>query len=783
MQLRVDVRKKQDALGDLFGIFFEDLNHAADGGLYAEMVQNRSFEFDSIDNPAYDHLTAWEKIEQGGTVKLVVETGNPVSCKNPHYLGMDIIFPGEDVGVMNLGYNSGFAFEEGHGYYFTCYAKREQNLEEPLKVSLRGRDGTVYAKQEFTVTDSWQKYELEIASPVTDKSGRLAVTAQGRGKVYLDFVSLFPKDTYKGRRNGMRRDIAEKLEALEPRFMRFPGGCLVHDGSLDGDARDSQYRWKNSIGPLEERPARRSNWGYNQTLGLGFYEYFQFCEDIHAKPLPVLPAGYDPHHHRAAPLDRLKPWIDDALDLIEFANGGPETEWGAKRAAMGHPQPFGLEYIGIGNEEVGEDFFVRYEVIAKAVKERYPKIKVVGTSGPFAEGGEFDRGWDWARRTDTDLVDEHYYQPPEWFLANHHRYDSYDRKGPKVFLGEYASWGNTWYNALTEASFMLGLERNAGAVGMACYAPMLCNVDYINWQPDMIWFDNHRVYATPNYYVQKLFMQHQGDCLVQVEAWDAPENEVWTEEADRLKGRIYLTGYESTAEYSDICVINEDTGEEVHYEDCVVKPGERRELDAPESVNYTLKLKARELEGFKGFEIFFAHQDEENNCSWVLGGWQNQDTLVTHKINGRRADLSQYLLEVEKDREYSLELRVRGRRVETSVDGNVIHNTQCKPVVVEPLYYSASVEEGSGDIILKAVNMRPESRTVQICLEGAAGMEDCRIYQMCGWEKSAENDFAHPQRVSPAEYSVKTEGNEMRFEFPGESFTVMRFQAEPGYKL
>ena len=255
--------------------------------------------------------------------------------------------------------------------------------------------------------------------------------------------------------------------------MRFPGGCLVHDGSLNPEDRNSMYRWKNTIGPVEERPARRNSWGYNQSLGLGFFEYFQFCEDIGAKPLPVLPGGYDPHHQRIVPLNELQPWIQDALDLIEFANGTPEAEWGGIRARMGHEAPFGLEYIGIGNEEVGDAFFERYPFFHRAVREKYPEIKIIGTAGPFSAGSEYEKGWKCAKEYGSDLVDEHYYHTPEWFLANHHRYDNFRAQDPKVFLGEYASWGNTWYNALAEASFMLGLERNAKAVGLACYAPML----------------------------------------------------------------------------------------------------------------------------------------------------------------------------------------------------------------------------------------------------------------------------------------------------------------------
>lgn len=803
MKLVINTKEPGTSLGDMFGIFFEDLNHAADGGLYAEMVRNRAFEFAPVDHETYHHLTAWEKIENDGTACLVTETGNPISDKNPHYLGLDIIFPGKDVGVWNLGYGDGMALEEGKHYLFSCYAKREQDHDAPLKVSLRSREGRIYAQREFVLTDTWQKYELELASPVTDYTARLAVTAQGRGKIYLNFISMFPADTYKGRKNGMRRDIAGMLEELHPKFMRFPGGCLVHCGSLDGDARDSQYRWKNTLGPVENRPARRNNWGYHQSLGIGYYEYFQFCEDIHTKPLPVLPAGYDPHNHRAVPVDKLKPWIDDALDLIEFANGGTDTVWGAYRAELGHPEPFGLEYIGIGNEEVGQEFFERYRIICQAVKEKYPQIKVIGTSGPNAAGGEFERGWACAWETGTDIVDEHYYQSPEWFLANHRRYDGYDREGPKVFLGEYASWGNTWYNALTESSYMLGMERNAGTVAMACYAPMLCNVNYVNWKPDMIWFNNHQVFGTANYYIQKLFMHHQGSRLLEICGEEMPEKEVLTKNADRIAGKILLAGYESRAEFSGISVTDEDSGQVHVFDDCIVEVSERRELEAVSCVNYTLKLRAKEIDGRKGFQIFFGHQDEENQLWWTLGGWQNQDTFIGERINGRSSDLSQYLMSIQKDQEYDLELRVRGRQIETWVDGKRIHCIESRPVVIEPLYYSASMDEESGDVILKVTNMRKEGQRVEICLpdfgdaaaqeevssglRGAGAVEPdhsfkvhcsgglcCRVWQMSGWKPEAENDFEHPELITPREWEMKVGREGFFYEFPAESFTVFR---------
>lgn len=608
MILTVHTKHETEKLGDLYGLFFEDINHAADGGLYAELVQNRSFEFCGVDNAAYHGLTAWEKIENNGRAALTIQEGGTVSERNPHYLEMDVVEPGWDVGVWNLGFNGGIPLKKGADYRFSCYARSRDAGVTHIKVSLRSADGTIYQEKTLPVESRWTKYEEDFTAPTDDWTGRLAITVTGKGRVHLDFVSLFPADTYKGRRNGLRRDLAEALEAMRPKFLRFPGGCLVHDGSLCAEDRDSQYRWKNTIGPLEDRPARRNNWGYNQTLGLGYYEYFLLCEDLGAKPLPVLPGGYNPHSGQAAEGEALEEFIQDALDLIEFAKGAPDTPWGAKRAEMGHPEPFGLEYLAIGNEEVGQAFFDRYPLFYNAIKAKHPEIRVIGSSGPFAGGPEYDRGWRSARQDGAELVDEHYYQSPEWFIANHHRYDDFP-EGPKVFVGEYASKGNTWFNALAEATYMIGLERNARAVGLACYAPLFCNLDYVNWQPDMIWFDNHQIMRTPNYYVQKLFMEHQGDALLAQE-WKATGAPVKLYPfPDSLTGEIILSGHESTVEFFDLSVTNLDTGEIREWEP--VRCGsEEQPLGRIPWKNYALRLKAKEVDGWKGFRIWFACQDE-----------------------------------------------------------------------------------------------------------------------------------------------------------------------------
>ncbi|ASA21442.1 alpha-L-arabinofuranosidase C-terminal domain-containing protein [Paenibacillus donghaensis] len=787
--LTIHPRRRGAELGDMFGIFFEDINHAADGGLYAELVQNRSFEFDPIDHREYHALTAWETVERGGgKAAVTIETSHPLNERNPHYAVIEILAEGAGVGILNQGFNSGISLTKGESYLFSVYARRDNSFNEPLVLTLESHEGVVHAEASITVDSAeWRKYEVRLTAQDTDVSSRLVLVTTGSGKLYLDMVSLFPEATFRGRPGGMRKDISEWLAALKPKFMRFPGGCLIHDGSLNPDARDSLYHWKNTLGDVAQRPSRRNNWSYNQTLGLGYYEYFQFCEDIGAKPLPVLPGGYNPHRNQAVPLDELEPWIQDALDLIEFANGDSSTPWGSKRAELGHPEPFGLEYVGIGNEEVGEPFFERYPYFHRAIKERYPDIKVINSSGPFAAGSEYDRGWNSAKGHGSDLVDEHYYQSPEWFLANYHRYDNFKADEPKVFLGEFASWGNSYYNALAEAAYMTGLERNAHAVGLVCYAPMLCNADYVNWKPDMIWFNNHQVYGTPNYYVQKLFMNHHGDQLLAVEGsgFSAPQAAA----ASAIIGPIVLTASNTAAEFYDIELLNRVTGEKRTFSG--LSPEVNTMKDLPEGSNiprvlelgetgwehYTLSLKARRTAGPKGFIIEFGRKDDHNRLFWELGGWLNQDTMVCAVVDGRNSVLTQSMFSVETDVEYSLVLEVSGREIRTYIDGELVNETEDKLPTIEPLYYTASMELSSGDIILKAVNVQAEAVTAHINIDdNIQGGMNVDVFELSGHNLEDENSFEHPEQIVPQERSFSTEESGFAYTFPKQSVTVFRIR-------
>ena len=779
-------------LGDLYGIFFEDLNHAADGGLYAEMVQNRSFEFCAVDNPSYHPLMAWEKIEKKySRMQWWIQDSHPYSRRNPHYLVCEIFETGMGAGVRNTGFTPGMYLQKGEKYRFSCLAATDGRGELPLRIVLENDEGRNLGQADIVVSNGtvWNHYEAEITAQEITTAGNLSIYIEAVGRLYLDMVSLFPQKTFMQQRNGLRADIATLLADLKPRFMRFPGGCLVHDGSINAEDRDSLYRWKNTIGVLEERPARRNNWGYNQTLGLGYYEYFCFCEEIGAKPLPVLPAGYDPHHQRKVPFDQLDEWIQEALDLISFANDDASAQWGRIRCELGHPEPFGLEYIGIGNEEVGEGVFERYPYFHKAIKEKYPDIQIIASSGPFAAGGEYEKGWNCARRNHADLVDEHYYMAPEWFLANHHRYDSFDENGPKVFLGEYASWGNTWYNALTEASYMTGMERNSEKVGLACYAPLLCNVNYINWKPDMIWFDNHQAYGTANYYVQKLFMNHQGNDRIELEMTGIDDSV--TIQDDPKGGFGLRTEPDTVVRYSQIMIEDIQNGtiwkdSEVYFVGDNVEQYISADPDARvvtedillhtvESDHYIITVKGEMLYGRRGFMLQYGNRDEKNRYQWEIGGWQNMDSALTQDIAGRNSCLTQSSFTVAADREYELKLEIEGRHLRAYIDGELIHEIHHAPVKIEPLYTAASIDRQSGDVIVKLVNVQKRPIDTVLHMEGIEQAKGT-AYIMSGFALEDENSFAEPLKVSPREEEIQLTQGCCSCHIDGESVQVLRFQ-------
>lgn len=502
----------------MYGLFFEDINFAADGGLYAELVLNRSFEFPQ-------QLYGWKTV---GNVQ--VRNDGPFE-RNPHYVRMAYTGHKDKFTVMENSGTFGMGLKEEENYRFSVWARLVEG-NDPVKIRVELCDPYTNAERQAFATErvtidskEWKKYEVVIKSTKTIQKASMRVFLEGRQAVDLEHVSLFPTDTWKGRENGLRKDLAQALADLKPGIFRFPGGCIV-----EGTDLPTRYNWKNTVGPVENRPLNENRWQYTfpyrylpdyyQSYGLGFFEFFQLCEDIGADALPVLSCGLacqfqndDPSAHQ--PVDELDEYVQDALDLIEFANGSTDTKWGKLRAKMGHAAPFNLKYIAIGNEQWDEIYPQHLEPFVKAIRKAYPEIKIVGSAGPNSEGEQFDYLWPEMKRLGADLVDEHFYRPADWFLSQGARYDNYDRKGPKVFAGEYACHiagkkYNHFYPALLEAAFMTGLERNADIVHMATYAPLFAHVEGWQWRPDLIWFDNLNVVRTASYYVQQLYSTYKG---------------------------------------------------------------------------------------------------------------------------------------------------------------------------------------------------------------------------------------------------------------------------------
>lgn len=506
----------------MWGVFFEDINFGADGGIYAEMVKNRSFEFAK---PLAGWRTAGKKISMGD---LLVINRKQTNAANPRFLRVNVNNAKKgEAGIINEGFR-GMGIKKGLEYEFTMmYNKLPAGMT--IHLELTDEQKNVIGETSFKPSKTgseWQKESVKFNATSTAQKANLTIWFEGSGQIDLDMISLFPKDTWKGRPQGMRADMIQMLADMKPGFIRFPGGCIV-----EGIDLENRYQWKKTIGPIEERQLIMNRWNtefphqnapdYFQTFGLGFFEYFQLSEDIGAEPLPILNCGMACQFNTAevVPLDQLDPYIQDAIDLIEFANGDVSTPWGKKRAEMGHAKPFNLKYLGVGNENWGPQYIERAKLFQTALKAAHPEVKLIFSSGtdPDSEGFRYlDKS---LRSMNADVIDEHYYRSPEWFLSNANRYDNYDRNGSKVFAGEYAAHipgnatganKNVWGAALAEAAFMTGLERNAAVVNMASYAPLFANTDAWQWAPDLIWVDNLKVYGTPNYFVQKLFSSNKG---------------------------------------------------------------------------------------------------------------------------------------------------------------------------------------------------------------------------------------------------------------------------------
>jgi alpha-L-arabinofuranosidase len=749
----------------LYGIFFEEINHAGDGGLYAELVRNRSFE--DADTPQ-----AWTV--EGDGARIAIDTAHPLHPRNPRSLRWEIA---GRASLVNEGY-WGIAVQRGKRYRFSMYARCDGQFRGALTVSLQSADGQVYAQRTLRgFGKDWKLFSATLTANETDPKARLVLTANGDGALWLDMVSLMPVDTFKRRPNGLRADLAQMLVALKPSFVRFPGGCFV-----EGDRMHNALRWRDTLGDVAERPARWCVWNYTSTQGLGLHEYLLMCEDLGAEPMLVVNCGMACQYRNGdhIPLSELDEWIEDALAAIEYAIGPPTSKWGALRAKNGHPEPFPLRFVSIGNENWGPIYEERYARFYDAIKARYPQIQLIATAP--------------VKSRPIDILDEHYYSTPEWFILNANLYDRYDRKGPKILVGEYAvtakcGTGNL-RAAIAEAAFMTGIERNADIVVMAAYAPLFVNVNDRAWNPDLIGFDSARCYGTPSYYVQQLFSVYRGTHTLptRVQSPNAL--------TDAARGAVGLGTWETQAEFRNLKVVSAqgetlfaaDFGQgaagwrtirgawqatEGGYRQTELAQDCRAVAGDPNWTDYTITLQARKLGGAEGFLILFRVRDDENWYWWNIGGWGNTRHAVERSIGGSKMlACPQVAGSIETGRWYDIRIEVQGARIRCYLDGQLIHDFEDAPMPA--LYAVASRRKPSREVILKVVNVSERPQETEVRLQGGRRLASrAKVITLTSDSPDAENSLENPTRVAPVERTLEGVAPSFRYTFPPHSLTVM----------
>lgn len=778
----------------MWGMFFEDINSAADGGLYAELIQNGSFEYP-------ENMYSWENEGE----KPQVKTDSPMNENNPTYITLP-----SGSSLVNDGY-MGMSIKFGDKYNFSMYVR---NAGE-FTVSLG--EASAVIKADGT---EWKRVDAELTAKSSLEDAKLVIKNTGADSAEIDFVSLMPQDTYKG--HGLRKDLCEAVEAVHPKFLRFPGGCAV-----EGKTMELAYNWKDTVGERAERKQTENIWNSNEpdpyimSYGLGFYEYFQLCEDMGMEPIPILNCGIacqvrsgsSKEEAYLVPMDKLAPYIQDAVDLVAFANSTDmSNEWAKLRADMGHPEPFNLKYLGIGNEQWGTEYFERYEAFAKALREAYPDmdLQLVTTSGPASSGEMNDLAWDWSNNHNeyADVLDEHYYEAPDWFRTHAYRYDGYDRNTTKVFLGEYASKGNTWYNALSEAAFMTGLERNADVVRMASYAPMFAKYGNTQWSAaDMIWFNNSDMVMTPNYYVQKLFGTNTGGYSLETEA------RLNGAEDKGLTGGVALGTWNTQAEYKDMKLTFADGSEKViDFKAMATEDGAIPDAQGEWKVNedgsvtqsaqvtgcicyipgeynnYTLTVKAKKLSGGEGFQIGIGGKDYKNYYRLNIGGWSNTAARL-QKITDGASELVSNLAEgnintklsVKENQWQEIKVSVNGDTVEAYLDG-VLACRYTKPESYGPVYASSVYDSETGDTIVKLVNTADADLKVNVKLDNAGYVEPQAAVTVMSAESNAVNTLENKDKVVPRESSIANAANEFVYEAGARSLNVIRIKTR-GLKL
>ena len=751
----------------LWGIFFEDINLSADGGIYPEQVRNRNFE----DSDQPDH---WTIVSSGAAkVEMSIEREKPVSPRNPRSLKVAIAEPGNGrAGVANGGFY-GMGVVQGDGYLLSLDARGDGSFAGPLTVTLESADGAVYAEEKFTnLTPDWRKFTATLTVTGTDPKARLVVSAAGPGTFWLDMVSLMPKKTWKG--HGLRPDLMEMLVGLQPAFNRFPGGCWV-----EGDTMKEAYRWKQTIGDPSERRTQHNIWAYEATHGIGYHEYLVMCEGLGCEPLFVINCGMS--HKENVPMDGMDEFVQDALDAIEYANGPADSRWGAVRAKAGHPAPFHLKYIEIGNENGGKAYQERWPLFVRAIRARYPDMHIIANHW----GGSYPPD------PVPGIVDEHYYNTPEFFMHRADMYDKYDRNGPKIYVGEYAvtrdaGLGNL-RGAVGEAAFMTGLERNSDVVIMASYAPLFCNANHKRWPINLINYDTHRVFGIPSYYVQQMFAQNRGDVVLPTTV-----NAPLTEAAPK-GGAVGVGTWRTQAEFKDIKVTrNGETLAAPALSDIKgwkllgdgnwkAQGGVLTQTSPAENVravfgdkkwtDYTLSLKARKLSGDEGFLILFRNQRDNDKSWWNIGGWGNKrhdieiGGIETQPVDGR----------IETGRWYDIRVELKGGSIKCYLDEELIHDA--KTPGIKSLYASGSRDNKTGEVILKVVNVAETTQDVEINLAGMGNVTGpAKTIVLTSENATDENTLEEPTKVVPKTQTLPVSGPSFRHTFPANSVTVMRLK-------
>jgi alpha-L-arabinofuranosidase len=795
VQITVDLDAEGLAVAPtMHGLFYEDINYAADGGIYAELVQNRSFEHN-------DPLYAWSEVTRGSRGSFKAGKEEPLHPNNPTYVRITSPGGGEGYGIANSGF-AGVPVKVGETYLLSLYA-RSPDPRLSLSARLESRDGRELARVNLpSPAREWQKIEARLSPMTSDPEARLVILVHRRGQFDLDMVSLFPEKTFRGRTNGMRPDIAQALADMQPRFLRFPGGCIA-----EGHGLHNAYRWKDTVGDVARRPQNFNLWRgpafpeYHQTFGLGYFEYFQLAEDFGAEPVPVVNCGMACQARRGvhAPLDQLDEWVQDALDLIEFANGPADSTWGALRASMGRQEPFNLRFLTIGNEQWGQEYFDRYEIFHRVLSERHPEIKLISTSGPFVDDPSWRLAWDKfnSGEAKADLVDEHYYVSPDWLLTHSDRYERYDRNAPKVQVGEFAAHDegrrSTLRAALAEASYMTGLLRNADVVEMIAYAPLLARRHHAQWEPNLIWFDNSQVLLTPSYHVQALYGQNRPDRIlptdVRGEAAPAPT----------VGGRIALGTWNTHAEYRNVKVTAPD-GRILFQDDFSngtdrwepargdwsASHGVLRQTDertdrrayagSPEWRDYTLSLQARKISGREGFMVFFG-AGQQGLGHWNLGGWEN--TLHGLSIPGLAVD--QQRGRIETNRWYDIRIELTGSRIAAYLDNELLQSADLAHIQHKPLYAVAGRDDEARELVLFLANPAAHPVAAVIDLRGGTSIGPTgRLIRLTGESPDSMNTFEAPDVVAPRETRVEISGPAFESTLPPFSFSVLRMPLEPG---